>query len=231
MSIISQNKCYAYVHFIGSTSLSSLFKNWPMKIIQLSSRVWDFLVGIRRVPSVALQSPSSTPARLCSPCLVCTKAHSCWELFQACPLSLHTGLGLWDRHRLQALPVWVRMLASRGWVWSQPLSHHLLFVCWLTGSLGENKELWLVAFAHFCGINIPTMANFKPSVACKIHEPVWGGFQHISVSSLNARASSVYQLQVPCLTAPPCSTSWEIPPDLGVPREFSQRVWVVRMGE
>lgn len=68
-------KINVYVHFMGATSHSPLLNNWPMKIIPLSSRVWDLLVSTMRAASGSLQSHSSSSwkARLCPACLVCTK--------------------------------------------------------------------------------------------------------------------------------------------------------------
>lgn len=87
-----QNKCSATTH-------SPFSSNWPMKIIPLSSQVWELLVSIMGAASVSLQS--SLQLQLEGKALSCLPSlhqsfpaaeNSSWPVPSPCTQALASGI-------------------------------------------------------------------------------------------------------------------------------------------
>lgn len=136
-------KINVYVHFMGATSHSPLLNNWPMKIIPLSSRVWDLLVSTMRAASGSLQS--SLQLQLEGQALSCLPGlhqsppaaeSSSRPVPSPCTQALASGIHAGSKPSTCG---W-RMLASGGLVWSQSLSHRPPVL--VNQLSGKEKELW-----------------------------------------------------------------------------------------
>lgn len=110
-----------------------------------------------------LQSPLQLQQEgdVCPACPVCAHLTAVESSSQACPSRPPpTGCGL---------HMWVKDAGGKS-LRSASLAPAPSRV--LVNQLSGENERTLVAFAGFCCVNTPTMANFTLSMACKIPEPM-----------------------------------------------------------